>query len=448
MHALYLGNAEGTERFYLNGTGVTAPVRGAIRQAEPRRLVDGSVEEVITIECKSGDIHALITWLELRLARLENGIQTWHLWLEASPGSIPVGAPLLCGGVELLGGGLEDRLRGFQGIGLRLVRPDWLAELPQAVRLQNVNGVDVTDGLMVFNHSDVGSGHVNSCDIRADQILGSQPQPVRMKLDIGGPAVRRLGKIVIAGGIDLWDDASSFNHVLEGEAASVAAGCSANSVVSSLGASGGAYQTFQWTAGTESAICRWLITSDQLAWLNGRGLRPVARLHALPPDNTRWRWKILSLDGATQLDQSAAVALDSASQLQVLPAMFPPLPGSTAPYQSLLLEVWLECTTPGTKQIDLDFIHLFPLENFALFQPIGGIDQNRSLVMDWSSGECFTEADTSGEKSVTHRVSGSAMVLVPGRNHRMYVLYESDAGFVIVDTVRVRVEAGARWRLP
>ncbi len=217
MHALYLGNAERTERFYLHGAGVTAPVRGAIRQAEPTLLADGSVEEVITVECKSGDIHALITWLELRLALLQDSIQPWHLWLEASAGGTPVGAPLLRGRVELLGGGTEDRLRGFQGICLRLVRADWLAELPQAVRLQNANGVDVIDGLLVFNHADGGSGHVNTCDIRADQIHGSQPQPVRLRLDVGGPAVRRLGKIVISGGIDLWDVGGCFNHVLEGE---------------------------------------------------------------------------------------------------------------------------------------------------------------------------------------------------------------------------------------
>jgi len=110
-----------------------------------------------------------------------------------------------------------------------------------------------------------------------------------------------------------------------------------------------------------------------------------------------------------------------------------------------VLEAWLECTTAGVKQIDLDFVHLFPLENFAFFQPVGGIDQYHNLVMDWPSGECFTEAEAGGAKSVTHLVSGSVMALYPQRNHRIYVLYETDAGFAIADTVRLRVEAGARW---
>jgi len=110
-----------------------------------------------------------------------------------------------------------------------------------------------------------------------------------------------------------------------------------------------------------------------------------------------------------------------------------------------VLEGWLENTTAGVKQIDLDFVHLFPLENFAYFQPVGGIDQYHNLVMDWSSGECFSEAEVGGEKSVTHLVTGSAMALYPQRNHRIYLLYETDAGFGIADAVRLQVEAGARW---
>jgi len=233
--------------------------------------------------------------------------------------------------------------------------------------------------------------------------------------------------------------------VLEGESASAGAGCSATSAVPSSSASNGIYQTFQWSAVTECAVLRWAISNERLAWLAGRGLHPVARLQTAPPANTRWRWKLLAADGSTQLDQSALVLLDSGSQLQVLPAFFPPTAGSTAPYQTCVLEAWLECNTAGVKQIDLDFVHLFPLENFTIFQPVGGIDENHNLVMDWPSGECFSEAEADGAKSVTHLVSGSAMALYPQRNHRIYLLYETDTGFGISDTVRLRVEAGARW---
>ena len=448
MHALYFGDAQHNDRLYLHGAGVTPPVRGAIRQVEPSRLADGLLEEVINVECKGGDIAALISRLELRLALLQHDIQPWYLWMEPYPGSAAVGAQLRRGQVELLGGGTVDRLHGYQGLRLRLVREDWLAELPGSVRLQNANGVDVLTGLMVFNHTDGGSGHVNICDIRGENILGSQPQPVRLILEVGGPAVRRLGKILVSGGIDLWDANGSFDHVLEAEAAVPGAGCTSNMTVSNISASGGAFQTFQWTAVTESAVLRWTISNDRLAWLKGRGLRPVARFHTSPPANTRMRWKLLASDGGPQLDQSALVKLDSASQLQVLPALFPPTPGGTAPYQSFILEAWLECTTAGVKQIDLDFVQLFPLENFAFFQPVSGIDQYHNLVMDWPSGDCYTEAETGGVKSVTHLVSGSAMVLYPGRNHRIYVLYESGAGFGIGETAGIRVEAGARRLLP
>lgn len=448
MYALYFGNAESEDRLYLHGAGVLPPVREAVRQAEPNRLPDGLVEEVITVACKGGDIHALISQLELRLKLLQDGIQPWYIWMEAGAGSTPVGAPLLGGRVELMDGGTDDRLRGFQGLRLHLVRRDWLARMPVSIRLQNAHGVDVVDGLTVVNHADSGSGHVNFCDIQGDQILGTQPQPVRLTLEVGGPAIRRLGKIAVSGGIDLWNDSGSFDHVLEGESASAGAGCTATNAVPNISASNGIYQTFQWSAATESAILRWTISNERLAWLAGRGLRPVARFQSAPLANTRWRWKLLAADGSNQLDQSAQVLLDSASQLQVLPTFFPPTPGSTAPYQAFVLEAWLECTTAGVKQIDLDFIHLFPLENFAFFQPVSGIVQYHNLVMDWSSGECFSEAEAGGEKSVTHLVSGSAMALYPQRNHRIYLLYETDAGFSIAESVRLRVDAGARWLNP
>lgn len=445
MQALYFGDAEGNDRLYLHGTGVVPPVRESMRQVESTRLPDGLVEEVITVACKAGDIHALISQLELRLRLLQDGIHPWYLWMEAGTGRPPVGAPLLSGQVELLGGGTADRLRGFQGLRLRLVRRDWLAEVPDSVPLQNALGVDVVGGLTIFNHADSGSGHANFCDIKGDQISGSQPQSVRLILEVGGPAIRRLGQIVVSGGIDLWNGSGAFDHALEGESASLGAGCTATSAVSSTAASNGIYQTFQWSAVTECAVLRWTISNERLAWLAGRGLHPVARFQNAPPVNTRWRWKLFAADGTTQLDQSALVLLDSASQMQILPVFFPPTPGSTAPYQAFVLEAWLECPTAGVKQIDLDFVHLFPLENFAIFQPVGGIAENHNLVMDWSSGVCLSEAEADGAKSVTHLVSGSAMTLYPQRNHRIYVLYETDTGFGISDTVRLRVEAGARW---
>ena len=63
MDALYFGDAQRNDRLYLHGEGVVPPVRGAVRQVEPNRLADGLLEEVITVECKGGDIAALISRL-------------------------------------------------------------------------------------------------------------------------------------------------------------------------------------------------------------------------------------------------------------------------------------------------------------------------------------------------------------------------------------------------
>jgi hypothetical protein len=448
MVSLFFADKENQDRFYFHGAGVVPPVRGTSRQPKPDQLEGGLVEEVLTIECKNGDIRGLVTGLEQRLALAKAGIQPLYLWIESDLSVLPVGAQVLDGQVELLGGGTADRLHGYQGLRLRLVRANWLAETLTTIRLQNANGTNNTTGLSLFNHTDGGTGHVNYCDVVGSDVRGSQPLPVRFTLDVGGPTVRRLGKIAVSGGADLWDAGGSFDHVLEGESASAGAGCSGMTSISNLSASGGAYQNFQWTAVVETSVCRWTIDTVRLNWLKGRGLRPVARFHTQPPANTRWRWKILQADGVEILDQSAPALLDTSSRLQVLPAFFPPVQSNLAPFSSFILEGWLECPAAGTKQIDLDFIHLFPLENFAFFQPVSGLDENHSLVMDWSSGELHTADNATGDKSITHLVSGTPMILHPGRNHRIYMLYESNSGFLTSDSARLRLAAGARWINP
>ena len=448
MYSLFFADEKQQDPLYLQGIGVVPPVRGAARQPKPDQLAGGLVEEVLTLECKNGDIRGLVTWLEQHLAQARAGNPPLHLWIQADQGTAPVGAQVLDGAVELLGGGTLDRLHGYQGLRLRLARANWLTELPTPVPLQNANGSDTTIGLSLSNHTDGDAGHVNYCDVLGSEIRGSQPLPVHLTLDVGNEPVRRLGKIVISGGADLWDANGSFDHVLEGESASAGAGCTDMSSISNLTASGGVYQNFQWSAVVETPVCRWTIDTARLNWLKGRGLRPVARFHTPPPANTRWRWKILPTGGSEILDQSTSAVLDAASRLQVLPAFFPPLQTNLAPFTAFVLEGWLECPFAGTKQIDLDFIQLFPLENFANFQPVSGLDQEHSLIMDWPSSELYTADSATGNKSITHLVSGAPMILYPGCNHRIYLLYETNSGFLISDTAQLRLTAGARWINP
>jgi hypothetical protein len=448
MYSLFLGDENAANRFFLHGPGVEPPILGAVRQSMPQALDGGLVEEIIRLECKGGDMRGLTAWLEQQLTLAQNGIQPLYLWLRTTAESTPIGAEVRRGQLELAGGGSVDRLNGYQGLTLRLVRRDVLSELAAGVPLQNANGVNNTAGLALYNHADGGSGHVNFCDVPGSAVRGSQPLPARLLLDVTGAQRRRLGKIAIGGGRDLWDETGSFAHVLEGEAAAAGAGCTSSSATASVAASGGYYQVFQWTAVEETPLLSWTVNSGQLGWLKGRGLRPVARFHALPPGNSRLRWRILDPGSGSLLDQSAQTLLDPQSRLQILPAFFPPVLSAWEPYQAFILEAWLECSTAGIKQIDLDFVHLFPIENFALLQPLSGIEQDHSLVLDWVKGEFFTESLATGEKSVTHTLTGSPLTLMPGRNHRIYLLVESDAGFSVSDTVHLRLQAGPRWILP
>ncbi|MHB1340035.1 MAG: hypothetical protein ACYCYG_14635 [Bellilinea sp.] len=448
MKALYLANENRQNLLYLHGSGTMPPVRSIQRQSQPNRLADGLVEEVVTVECRDGSIWNFITELEQRLSLVKDSTAPQYLWFETSMRLIPVYARILEGRIEVLGGGVADRSRGYQGLRLHLLRTAWLEEEDAPIELNNANGANNILGITLYNHKDADSGHVNYCDVKAEDIRGSQPLPARMVLEVGAASVRRLGKIVVSGGINLWDTESSFDPVLEGEAAAAGAGCSASIQVPDVSASAGSYQTFQWTVVDEAAVCRWTLTAERLAWLSGHGLHPVARFHSPPPANTRWRWKVIQPDGSAILDQSAQILLDSSSRLQVLPVFFQPVQVRLAPYQPFTLEAWLECTTAGVKQIDLDFIHLLPLDNYCFFEPVGGIQQDHNLVMDWNRNELYAEDAVSGEKTVSHVASGAPLMLRPGCNHRIYVLYESDHGFLISDSIKLRLQAGARWLEP
>lgn len=148
------------------------------------------------------------------------------------------------------------------------------------------------------------------------------------------------------------------------------------------------------------------------------------------------------------MDRSAQVLLDASSRLQVLPPLFPPVQSPSGPFQSLTLEVWLESSDTGVKQIDLDFVHLLPLEEFCLFTPVNGLTQGQELVVNWQSGEIYAQDSANGEKTLSHIASGAPLVLRPGCNHRVYVLYETDAGFMISDTSQLLLQAGWRWIEP
>src|SRR5574340_669957 len=162
MKALYLAAENGDDACHLHGQYARACVRNTHRQPAPNPLPDGRFEEVITIECRGGDIWNLITELEQRLALLSDGIEPQYLWLESQTRLSPVRSQIHAGRIELLGGGMADRARGYQGLRLYLPRSGWFEEVLSPVLLTNPNGANNFTGLTVYNHSDAGVGHVRS----------------------------------------------------------------------------------------------------------------------------------------------------------------------------------------------------------------------------------------------------------------------------------------------
>ncbi len=446
MYKLSLRKIDGTG-IVLHGPEPVEPVRGARIEAGPRPAGTNLVEEEIFIDLKGSTIRAWLYQLEKWLALARGRDEEIFLQIQAASREDPLTSRVLDGRIELLGHGTSDRMHGFQGLRLFLLRENNWNEPGNMLPLHNANGAGVWNGLAVLNHCDGTAGHQNYVDILPEDLPGSLPAPATLTLDLGPAPQRRLLDVIVAGGTDLRDSQGAFAHVLEGELASPGSAAGQVQVLPSDDCSNGACCQVDWQGDEEARLLTWELDAARLGYAAGRAFRPVLRLNNAPATTTFLRWKLC--ENSAVLEQTAQTRVEAGSSMAVGPALnLPPVPSSAGSYGPLTLELWGESPDPAGRRLSLDFMQLLPTEQWAMLRAISGCSQAQQLVLDGPHGQVYS-CDADGEsRSTSHTLVGQPLYLHPGRPNRVYFLFETDAGMPVNDSLRVRIAYGARYATP
>jgi len=448
MEKLYLADQFGLDALHLHGSSVEPPLIGAIRQALPQPAGSGLVEEVIELALQGEGIYNLLQRLEEKVVLSQEGIEDVYLYLQTAPGLEALSARILSGRIELLGGGLSDRKRGVQTLRLRLVRADYWEETIRTLTLSNQNGSQVWDGLAVLNHCDGDNGHQNFVDAGAEEVHGTQTCPVEVRLILPENFPAGLRDCYISAGCDLKDSYGEFDHVLEGEDGSPGSGCTESSQPVDSSCSAGSYALAKWTAESEVALWKWTLSSAQLGYMHAQLFRPLLRLAAQSDDGIYLRWSVRDQSGGEML-RSPQTLLDSGCRLAPLPAMrLPPDRMSGGAYRPLEIELLVECSAPGTKLLQIDFAHLLPAASFQHLHPLGSLQAGYTLVSDGRLEQVYALQTAGGNQHISHQLTGAPIMLYPGRENRIYFLYETASGAPIDAQALVMIYQKARVQQP
>ncbi len=444
MELLYIADQNNQNPLYLHGGLTSPPVAGARRQDHPLSAGDGLVEEVIELALHGEGIDALLKDLEEIILLSQSRIKEAYLYLQATPGAAMLSARIHAGRIELLGGGLNDRKRAVQIVRLRLARADCWEESSRALALSNQNGSQVWSGLTVLNHCDSTVGHQNFADAAPEEVRGSLPCPVQVRLVLPAGFASTLLDVFIASGFDLKDAAGAFEHVLEGENGAPGSGCTGSSQQADAGCSGGYLARAEWTAPSEIELWKWTLSAAQLGYMRAGLFRPMMRLASLPAAGTYLRWRVCN-PGGGELLRTAQTPLDPNRFLTPLPALrLPPDGMGGGAYQPLEIRLLAECAAAGTKSLEIDFIHLLPAGSFQHLRPLDGLEPGFTLVSDSREERVYAFQTGGGGQRLSHWLTGGPITLQPGRENRIYFLFETSAGAPIDAQAQVMIHQKGR----
>ncbi len=471
MYALKL-TCDGEPDWVLHGPGAASELEGARLAGSRSALRADWVIESVLLALKGGGAD-WIHGLERRLAQARAGVGEVRLQIQLEARDTPLSALLLEGWLDAPEPGADERQRGFGGYRLHLLRQRAWSAPAAALPLSNANGANLTGGLVLFNHCDTHSSHQNFADVRAADLDGSQPAPLSLRLGLGGSPARVITHVILAAGSDLWSDSAAFPHVLEGEGGSPGANCATTSLINDGGASGGVYRRLGWNAAGEAALLRWTISPLALALARGRAFRPVLRLHNPPAASCYLHFRLFNPRGGL-LERTRPLRVETTRRLQPGAALcLPPLDLPGLDPAGLIVELWAQRDDPGSHTLDVDFVHLLPVEGWLELIPLGGAAQGSTLVVDSEShlqriafaplghtlagtrawGDAVQVGsvialDSGGAAYASHALGGGGLCLIPGRNQRLYLLFETDAGAPVEQSLLVQALYPPRWQMP
>jgi hypothetical protein len=322
-----------------------------------------------------------------------------------------------------------EREKGWLHLRLALTRcRGWLGaerELP----LSNRNGVRVTGGLAIYNHTDGDAGHDNFIDISPIDVAGDLPAILHLEALNTTLSAEPGGDLLV--GCCLASGGAYPPHVLEAEEAS------GGSMGADETCSAGGFAALDWSSGEETDLLEWPLDSALVSAAGGRWFRPVARFRVPPSCEDLWLGVKIAYGAQMQAVKAWSPALCMAGrQLADLPAMqIPPcLPGLSG-LEGAALRLYARRNQTGSHHLEIDCLYLLPLDSWRRYESCGGLAANWRLVDD---GETVYALTDSYGKVAAYAASGVALQVTPGTGRRLVFLQSSGTLAPIERSLRVQ----------
>jgi hypothetical protein len=330
---------------------------------------------------------------------------------------------------------------GSLQVTLHFTRPNWFDSDQIELPLTNRNGEDVTGGIPLFNHTDAHAGHDSSVLIKPGDIDSALPAPLRFELEntYGTDEVQD----VFAG---LYHHPANEDHdIFFWHAPDFMGG----SLLYSPDAINEYFRRLNWSGTSLTDLGSWTFTNAAVQLFSGRAYRPILHLPN-PHAYADLYLKVKLLKGSLVLCEGDAIYADPSFQYLIFPPVrIPPvaLLNENLPHH-IDFAIFAQRQTSGTHQLDVDNLHLLPLDTSATFLGFFTLMQDAVLIDDCFLGKHNIRYPTLGSEAVGHLRQGGPLFLYPGAYNRLFFVQSNTSHQVdILRTATLKVYYRKRIRL-
>jgi len=302
---------------------------------------------------------------------------------------------------------------GSLWVTLNFNRQNWFDSDQIELPLTNRNGDDVLGGIPLYNHTDNHAGHDSSVLIKSSHIDSALPAPLRFELENTYEPDEVQDVYTGIYHHKTYADHEIFFHY--------APEFMGGSLLYSPDAINEYFVRLNWSGTSSVALGSWTFVNSVVQLFSGRSYRPILHFYSSHAYSDLYL-KIKLQKGSLILWEGEAVYSDPSYKFLI----FPPI---RIPPVSLLNEnlphhidfvIYSQRQTSGSHQLDVDCLHLLPLDTSASFLGYYTLYQDSVLVDDSFYEKHNIRYPTLGSEAVGHLRQGVPLLLYPGEYNRLF----------------------------
>jgi len=299
----------------------------------------------------------------------------------------------------------------------------------------------VTGGIALLNHTDAHTGHDSSVLIDPADFESPLPAPLRFELEnTSASGVLQDVLVGLYHHPTFSDDGYFFLQAPE---------YMGGTLLYSHDAINEYYRRLSWSGTGWTDLGSWTLINEHVRGLAGRSYRPILHFFSSHGYDDLYM-KIKLQKGSYILCEGEGVYADPSYQYLLFPPLrIPPhrLLGEGIPHHVDLV-IYGQHEAVGTYQLEIDQLHLLPLDGSASFLGFYDMLQDDVLVDDSFRGLHNVRYATLGSEAVGHLRQGGPLVIYPGEYNRLFFVMANEADQVdILRTATLRAYYRRRVRI-